>query len=417
MQLFDVTTPIGATMNAALRMWQEASAEERREYQAFSSSAGHIKPLSQIGIDSLCQSLRYYGGSLLVETGNPLEHHSLNPITGPDSVGGISPAARPWTFAGARDGELCYGVCEAGTEEAARDEALRLCAEYHDLDAAAEDFEGELDGFAVWQPLPPAIPGQLELLRIADDLEAGEAADIYYDCEAFGDEGQGEQIESAQSAMTKAARILRSLPDMREALAAAYKAGVRKCHPAGVTIDDAAAKGFEKWIAGEGAGFLPSGEPAETEAKETASEALRARVLERFAAGDDLEIDDNAAVSRGDTGLFVQAWAWVPIRAYEVKLEARGIDVTASDLVTARKYAAEDAEGFKPQWNYTVAEVEEGGDPDGIGTPSHPELELEKHDGETYTFTAAWWVTVEAETEEEARAAALEQARGAGEGE
>ena len=49
---------------------------------------------------------------------------------------------------------------------------------------------------------------------------------------------------------------------------------------------------------------------------------------------------------------------------------------------------------------------------EAIGEPSHPDLELTDHDGETYTFAASWVVTVEAETEEEAKAAALATAKG-----
>lgn len=33
---------------------------------------------------------------------------------------------------------------------------------------------------------------------------------------------------------------------------------------------------------------------------------------------DDIEIDDNAVVSRGDDGAFVQAWVWVKYPAAEV---------------------------------------------------------------------------------------------------
>lgn len=40
-------------------------------------------------------------------------------------------------------------------------------------------------------------------------------------------------------------------------------------------------------------------------------DALRAMARDTYGS-DDCEIDDNAVVSRGDDGAFVQAWVWVP---------------------------------------------------------------------------------------------------------
>jgi hypothetical protein len=47
---------------------------------------------------------------------------------------------------------------------------------------------------------------------------------------------------------------------------------------------------------------------------ETATEDEIARARDQYALGssDNIEIDDNALVSRGDEGCFVQAWVWLP---------------------------------------------------------------------------------------------------------
>lgn len=39
---------------------------------------------------------------------------------------------------------------------------------------------------------------------------------------------------------------------------------------------------------------------------------LIAIARQKYAMGDDLEIDDKPVVSRGDDGAWVQAWVWVP---------------------------------------------------------------------------------------------------------
>lgn len=43
----------------------------------------------------------------------------------------------------------------------------------------------------------------------------------------------------------------------------------------------------------------------------TPEEIQRARELYAFGSDDNIEIDDNALVSRGDDGCFVQAWVWL----------------------------------------------------------------------------------------------------------
>ena len=149
------------------------------------------------------------------------------------------------------------------------------------------------------------------------------------------------------------------------------------------------------------AGGLPA------EPKETASAELLARARATLQT-DELEIDDDAAISRSDDGgHWVSSWAWLPFKLYTVTLEASGIEVTADSLPEARKYAAEDAGQFQAQWNYSAAEITEGGDVDDLAEEPRPSLELESHNGETFTFAASWEITVDAETEEEAKAAAL----------
>lgn len=48
-----------------------------------------------------------------------------------------------------------------------------------------------------------------------------------------------------------------------------------------------------------------------TKEQATPEEIQRAREKYAWGSSDDIEIDDNAAVSRGDDGCFVQAWVWL----------------------------------------------------------------------------------------------------------
>lgn len=55
-----------------------------------------------------------------------------------------------------------------------------------------------------------------ELRALAQELEEGAAADIWYDAVRFGDGGAGERISAAQEAMISAARFLRQFAEIIE---------------------------------------------------------------------------------------------------------------------------------------------------------------------------------------------------------
>jgi hypothetical protein len=58
---------------------------------------------------------------------------------------------------------------------------------------------------------PTELANQDDPIALAQDLEAGVKADIWYDASEHGDEEAGEIIERTQTAMERAARLLRAL--------------------------------------------------------------------------------------------------------------------------------------------------------------------------------------------------------------
>ena len=85
--------------------------------------------------------------------------------------------------------------------------------------AIAEQMLRALNAGVTWQVAPMTIEADAErLLQIADDLESGASADIWYDAHEYGsdeeedpDRAAENQIETAQTAMSDAAEVLRQI--------------------------------------------------------------------------------------------------------------------------------------------------------------------------------------------------------------
>jgi len=78
----------------------------------------------------------------------------------------------------------------------------------------AEEISGRLNGNKVEAKIPGQT-SQYEVLQLAQDLEKGAAADIFYYAGDYDDKDAEETIEETQSAMQKAAAILRDIAEQK----------------------------------------------------------------------------------------------------------------------------------------------------------------------------------------------------------
>jgi hypothetical protein len=61
-------------------------------------------------------------------------------------------------------------------------------------------------------------------------------------------------------------------------------------------------------------------------AKDAVADPAMIRAAELLHANDEVEIDDDAGTSQGDTGTWVQAWVWVPLPEAEERDEPQFIN-------------------------------------------------------------------------------------------
>lgn len=119
----------------------------------------------------------------------------------------------------------------------------------------AEEIIGRLNGNIIEEKIPGKI-SQYEVLQLAKELEEGAVADIFYHAHDFGDNAAEKTIDNTQSAMQKAAAILRDIAD-KETSSSAMKAAENIVSPDKDKISKAL-KEQEKdpvWITGPEANY------------------------------------------------------------------------------------------------------------------------------------------------------------------